>query len=193
MSKPRPEISKDQQLLEALHMQGNEALEQLYLAYREDFIAFAQKYQAESDDILDAYQDAIIALYENVRTKKLTSMTSSVKTYLFSIGKFKLIDKLKAKRKFMQNEVWKEEEQEITNAYLSQVELNDRQQKLRQAINQLGGQCKELLILFYYRRYSIEAIKYELGFKNKNTVKANKSRCMKSLKTIIQQKGLNSF
>ena len=65
------------------------------------------------------------------------------------------------------------------------MELNDQQKKIRYAINKLGGKCKELILLFYYKRYSIEAIMHQMGYKNENTVKAHKSRCMKSLEKIV--------
>ena len=68
MTKPHSEILNDQQLLQSLQSSGSQALEQLYVSYREDFIAFARKYQAAEEDILDVYQDAIIAFFENVQS-----------------------------------------------------------------------------------------------------------------------------
>jgi RNA polymerase sigma-70 factor (ECF subfamily) len=188
MDKGPLHILNDQQLIDSIKSGGTKALENLYSAYRDDFCAFAKRYQAEESDVLDVYQDAIIAFYENIISGKLSKISSSIKTYLFSIGKFKLIDKLKRSGKtvIMDSEV--EISEFIDSSFENQQTLSHRQKQLKAAITELGGSCKELLILFYYRRYSIEAIRDEMKFKNENTVKANKSRCMKSLRKIIQVK-----
>ena len=185
MSKTGPENLSDKQMFSALQSDGKKALEQLYVAYRSDFIAYAKKYESEEADILDVYQDAIIALYENVCSGKINSLSSSVKTYLFSIGKFKLFDKLKAKGKLIPTEKVDQLNKEVDTSFVDKLELTHRQKLLRGAIDRLGGKCKDLLILFYYHRYSIKSIQKEMNYKNENTVKANKSRCMKSLREII--------
>lgn len=190
MTKAHSEVLNDQQLLQALRTQGSKALEQLYLSYREDFIAFARKYRANEEDILDVYQDAIIAFFENVQSGKIKELSSSIKTYLFSIGKYKLIDKLKQNGKELGVELLENIAEPLENTYEEKLELNDRQEQLKDAINELGGPCKELLILFYYRQYSIQAIQYEMAYKNENVVKAHKSRCMKSLRAIISKKDI---
>ena len=190
MTKSHSEILQDQQLLQALKTHGSKALEQLYLLYRADFIAFARKYRANEADILDVYQDAIIAFFENIQSGKIIELKSTIKTYLFSIGKYKLIDKLKQNGKEIATEFLENIEEPLENTFEEQVNLTHQQQQLKEAISELGGPCKELLILFYYRQYSIEAIQNEMNYKNNNVVKAHKSRCMKSLRAIISKKDI---
>jgi RNA polymerase sigma factor (sigma-70 family) len=190
MTKPHSEILNDQQLLQALQTAGSQALEQLYVSYREEFIAFARKYKADEEDILDVYQDAIIAFFENIQSGKFSILSSTIKTYLFSIGKYKLIDKLKQNGKKTRTELLENIEEPIQNNFEEQLTLTDLQKQLKDAINELGEQCKKLLILFYYRQYSIDSIKNEMAYKNENVVKAHKSRCMKSLRTIISKKDI---
>ena len=188
MTKPHSEILNDQQLLHALQSQGSRALEQLYLAYRDDFIAFARKYHVNDEDIFDIYQDSIIAFFENVQNGKVRELSSSVKTYLFGIGKYKLIDRFRQNGKEAEIERLENIEEPLENTFEELLNLNHRQQQLKEAINELGSQCKDLLILFYYRQYSIESIQNEMDYKNENVVKAHKSRCMKSLREIINKK-----
>ncbi len=185
MDKATSDHQQDQQWLENIKSGNGKALEALYRHYRDDFLAFAQRYGASQEDLLDVYQDAIIVLFENVKSGKITELSSSVKTYLFSIGKYKLIDRLRQKGRNMSTEDIGQLEGLGENVMEEQLELTHRQQQLRRAINILGGQCKTLLLLFYYRRYSIEAIRQEMDYKNDNVVKAHKSRCMKSLRKII--------
>ena len=88
-----------QDWIRELREEGLSAVERLYAQWREEFLAFASRYGGSQDDVLDAYQDALIILYENARKGKLTELTSSPKTYLFSIGKYTLLNSLKRQGK----------------------------------------------------------------------------------------------
>ncbi len=175
-----------QDWIRELREEGLRAVDRLYLQWREEFLAFASRYGGAEDDVLDAYQDALIILYENVRKGKLTELTSSPKTYLFSIGKYTLLNSLKRQGK--QREL-------ATNLVAEQATtwtppddgLSDRQQQLLGALQGLGKSCRELIDLFYYQRLSIREIVAQTGLKNENTVKAQKSRCVKSLRENMQK------
>lgn len=179
--------AKDQQILDALRSEGSNGLKQFYESYRNDFMAFARKYTSAEEDVLDVYQDTVIAFYENVSREKIKTLRSSLKTYLFSIGKYKLIDHLKRKGKTISSDDPEYSRELIDDSVEEKIQLNEQQTQLKQALNQLGEQCRDLLLLFYYRRYSIDAIREEMNYKNDNVVKAHKSRCMKKLRTLFKE------
>lgn len=169
----------DNNWLERLQEEGLTAVEDLYLSWRGDFIAFTKKYAAPEEDVLDAYQDALVILYENVVSGKLKNLTSSLKTYLFSIGKYTLINRLKTSNRLV------EYEPDVNEAALpleSNSELTERQEAMFQALQHLGERCQKIIELFYFQRQSIKRIVSLTGLKNENTVKAHKSRCLKRLK-----------
>ncbi len=174
-----------QDWIRELREEGLRAVEKLYAQWREEFLAFASRYGGSQDDVLDAYQDALIILYENVRKGKLTELSSSPKTYLFSIGKYTLLNSLKRQGK-QRTLVSEAVEQEVSWTPPDD-ELNDRQQRLMVALKGLGKSCQELIDLFYYQRLSIREIVAKTGLKNENTVKAQKSRCVKSLRANMQK------
>lgn len=180
-------IKNSQALLNSIQEEGMSALENVYRDYREEFLHFARRFGLSDEECLDAYQDVMIAFYENVMEGKLTVLTSSLKTYLFSIGKYNLLNQLKIKKRIAPTEAIYPEIEIADNQYFEKIELNHRQQIIEKAFRQLGEQCRELLTLFYYHRYSIENIKNTMSYSNENTVKASKSRCMKSLKTILEK------
>lgn len=161
-------------------------LERFYEQHRAAFILFASRYGLEEADVLDAYQDAVIALYEQVVEGRLKELSSSIKTYLFAIGKNKLVDRLRAKGRELKQLDPVEIDQVGLEEWEEKIELSHRQLKVKAALDQLGGPCQQLLLLFYYQRYSIEAIRLEMGYHTDNVVKANKSRCMKKLRTLIK-------
>ena len=60
-------------------------LKKIYDDNREAFIKFSRKYNIESYDAIDIYQDAIIVFYENIVNGKITDLSSKISTYLFAI------------------------------------------------------------------------------------------------------------
>lgn len=169
---------------DALSVKGLRTLDELYLSFKEAFINFCRSYPLEEEDILDIYQDAIIAFYENVRSGKLSSLKSSVKTYIFSIGKYSVYNKLKKDKKSV---TFEDEHLKMLDLsiFRDSQETDDRTQTVQKALEQLGERCKEILVLFYYHSYSIEALMNEMDYKNENVVRSHKSRCLKQLKDMI--------
>lgn len=181
------EIQNSEALIQSVRRDGMKALESVYRKFRGEFLGFGRRYQASDEDILDAFQDAIIAFYENVSEGKIDSLSSSVKTYIFSIGKYQLLNKIKRNNRIV-SEI--DNGFDLENPLKETLNLSDQQEMMKTALNALGEQCRKLILLFYYRRYSIEAIKHEMNYSNENTVKANKSRCMKSLREIVNKSSL---
>ena len=121
------------------------ALEEVYREYREDFLHFALRFGLSESECLDAYQDVMIAFYENVKEGKLTTLTSSLKTYLFSIGKYNLLNQLKNKKRTAPTEAILPEIEIADNQYFEEIELTHRQQIIEKAFQQLGEQCLSLI------------------------------------------------
>src|SRR5690606_26424525 len=90
---------EDQYLLDKLKQNDLTALDKAYLTYKKEFFLFARTFSVSDDDIADIYQDTIISLYENVTSGKLNTLTSSLKTYLFAIGRFKLYRQIERNQK----------------------------------------------------------------------------------------------
>ena len=176
-------MDKDNYYLEQLKEGNLKMLDEIYLVYKKEFIYFAKKYYHDDESLLDVFQDCMIVLYENVRSGKLTSLNSSLKTYLFSIGKYKLYRLNQEDQR--NNADWATEYQEETTHQLFDEEINEERMKLiGNAFEQLGKKCRQLLKLFYYRGFDLEEIKDEMNLENKNTVKSQKSRCLSHLRKL---------
>lgn len=161
----------------------NTALKEVYINNRLPFINFARKYQLDQDEILDIYQDSIIAMHENFINGKVEKMQSSIKTYLFGIGKYKIYSYLRENRKMgdLKNEALPDE----PNFEIDESIPNEKQLIIKKALEKMGGSCRNILELFYYRGLTIEEIRISEGYQNDNTVKSQKSRCLKKLKEMI--------
>ncbi len=169
---------------------SDKVLKQLYEENRPKFLNFARRYGLSEEENIDVFQDAYIIFYDNVMGGKIESFTSSISTYLFSIGKYLIFNRMKKDKKrvsakFDLTIVGKVDEL-VSDIELEEPGLTPEQELLRKHFNTLGKKCQELLTLFYYRGYTIEEIMEHENYNSKNVVKATKSRCMKTLKERIQ-------
>ncbi|OFY07502.1 MAG: hypothetical protein A2W93_06370 [Bacteroidetes bacterium GWF2_43_63] len=138
----------------------------LYAVYRNDFIRFGcKKSGCTEEECADAFQEAVIALYENIRDKRLTEMNSSVKTYLFSIGKFKLINL--QKRKLLHGNFCSHE---LINGNTCDVNLMETKSNSEHIKKQVGAFLTELseeerviLDQYYIQEQPLKEIAADLG------------------------------
>lgn len=163
------------------------ALKKVYVEYRGPFINYARKFQLDEEAILDIYQDAIIALHENFASGKIKEMDSSIKTYLFSIGKYKIYSYLRKhnKMRVLDDQHIPDTETKGFDFELDENPLTEKQAILKKALEKMGGKCKLILELFYFRGLTIDEIRVSENYENNNTVKSQKSRCLKTLKEMI--------
>ena len=166
------------------------AVESIYNNHRTAFLGFGKKYGLNNDDLADIYQDAFIALRKHAINGKLDTVKSSLKTYLFGIGKFMIFNVLKEKNKTTAYDptldVMHQDIKLIEYESYDEV-LTNKQQLLHKHFKKLGDKCQELLTLFYSRGLTIEDIVDFTNYANSNVVKSQKSRCLKTLKELIKQ------
>jgi len=177
---------KDEATLQARLQQGEkEALEALYTSYKSPFLSYFRSWTDAEVDLEDLFQDAVIALYQNFYLKKLELKTGSVKTYLFAIGKFKLSKRLKDRLRFTEDEETLINEQGYYE--IDHEQLSNEQKLLAKGYAHLGEKCRELLRLHFYRGLTDKEVVSQTPYKDENTVKSYRSRCLKQLKKIIHE------
>lgn len=170
---------------EELYKNGLKALDHIYLDYKEEFYNFSKKYDLSEEDLQDVYQETIIVFYENILSGRLTDLTSSLKTYIFSIGKYSIYNILRKKSKTVALDRKHLENLDL-GAIDFQFEHSEKSALVKEALVKLGDRCRRVLVLFYYHSYTIEALMKELGYKNENVVRSHKSRCLKNLKELVK-------
>src|SRR5690554_7587583 len=89
-------MNRERQWIQSLQKGDLKTLEEVYLQFKGEFLTYARQYPIEMDVVLDIYHDSIIALYENFARRNMNTMKSSLKTYLFAIGKYKILAYLKS-------------------------------------------------------------------------------------------------
>lgn len=166
-----------------LRANDKETLGLVYTTYRSEFLSFAKKYYSNQTDILDIYQESILALQHNFVEKQLElKQDVSIKTYLFAIGKYKIQSQFKQKNQHV------ELKEELRDWEINRDELSIEQKLLSKHFGRLTDVCQTILRLFYYRNLSIKEIVEHTSYKDENTVKSQKSRCLRKLKSLIKSK-----
>ncbi len=176
--------------LEDLRNGSDAVLKKVYEENREKFLNYAKRYNLSEEENIDVYQDAYVIFYNNVMSGKIDSFTSSISTYLFSIGKYLIFDIMRKNKKkvsgnFDLSRVGDEDEL-VSTMEIEPSGLTAEQELLQKHFATLGEKCQKLLKLFYYRGYTIQEIVIEGEYNSENVVKAAKSRCMKTLKERIK-------
>ncbi|MDT0555392.1 RNA polymerase sigma factor [Patiriisocius hiemis] len=170
-------------LQERLRADDKKALEEVYIAHKEVFLSYASSFNVDRDVLLDIYQDSVIALFQNFVRKQTVLEKSTVKTYLFGIAKNKLYTYLKAQKRLIVTNNSFETFEEIKS---EEQELTREQRLLAKYFDEISTSCQHILKLFYYRSLSIKEIVSMTQYKDENTVKSHKSRCLKRLTELIK-------
>lgn len=169
-------------ILEKLRSGDDSPIFDLYKIYRDEFILWsASSYSANEEQAKDAFQDAVLDFYQNVISGQLTSLSSTVKTYLFQIGKHKLLNIQKKESRMTYHDALHLIEGREVDSFMEEENKVYSQEQISKAIETLPEACQKVLKLFYFKEYDMESIARELNYKNADTAKSKKSVCMKNL------------
>jgi len=178
-------------LLVALREGDMSVLDNIYDRYRDDFLRWGTSRfrNARRDDLLDAWQDAVIMFYEQVRDGKLTQLTCEIKTFLFLIASRRLMKTLKKSERIDLVEEFHVNVRiiESINGF-EEDEDETKRQILQEAVQALPEQSKQTLTLRYVDGKSVSEIKKLMNYASENVVSATLSRTLKKLKETIQEK-----
>lgn len=181
------EQKADPVILEKIRNGDKSQLGAIYKAYQSEFIGWlTNQYNCSHEDARDAYQFAIIALYDNIQNNKLNELNSSLKTYLFAIGKHKILEGHKASVRFVEKE--EESIKNIPEVNRWEEELHEESlQLVEECLEKLGEPCKTLLELYYFHNMSMDEIAQKMSYRNRQTSKNLKYKCINRLRRIYME------
>jgi RNA polymerase sigma factor (sigma-70 family) len=174
-------------IIQKIRSGGQTELGMIYEEYRSEFLQWITKeFACSTDDGKDIYQLVILIFYDNIKKGKLEYLVSSVKTYLFGIGKNLAKDNMRKEKKFtpINQEKWIKE-------YL----IDEPDQALdegiftmaKKALEKLGQPCQRLIELFYYENKNMQEITEAMQYKNPETAKNQKCKCMARLRKLVDE------
>ena len=160
-----------------------------YKGIRPSFFSFFRmRYSKDDTYILDLFQDSCIVLWKNIQHGKLTeeSLKSALSTYFISIGKYTMMAK---DRKF--KEIVEDDElnrlsfvEDDSGELQKRVELEDFVYRM---VSEMKPPCDKLLKAQYWDKLSGVEIAEKYGYSGPDSVKTQKSKCIKKLRPLIEK------
>ncbi len=181
--------TSDSTIVNRLRGGDDQALNFVYRKCRDYCINFMINSGADTEKAADLFQDAVIVFYEKVKNKDF-ELKSSIQTYLNSICRNQWLTHLRDNKEVFVKDL-------ETFEYLNNLtdwfdEYEDERQsrinKITAALQQMeaaGGNCKELLLLFFYEKKNMEEIAAHFGYTNADNAKAQKYKCQERLKKMV--------
>lgn len=161
-------------------------LEEIYRKYRVSFLKWiTYSHKCSTEQAIDIFQYAILSFYENVLEDVIEEMNDAgIKTYLYSIGKNKFL----ADSRKPSNLTLKELEESLIFEDLEESleEKENQISKVKVIIETLQNPCADILRLFYFNNLSNDEIAEVLDYKNGNTVRNLKYKCIQRIKRLLE-------
>lgn len=173
----------EKDLLDALRRGDSSAFRKVYVLHFNMIRYLITQNNGREEDARDIFQEALVALYEQLSAGTFKQQ-SSLKTWLYAVCRNKWLKQLEKKKRNVRFTDFEETE----NIALPEENAKDDSvhKMLRSSLEQLGVQCRKMLLLFYYFRKSMDEIAGDLGYTNADNAKAQKYKCLQKLKTIYK-------
>jgi len=166
---------------------GEKELKEIYNLYRNEFLSWAvRNYSCSDEDAKEVFQQVMVIFYENIIVGKVTEITTQVKTYLFSIGKNKIQELLRMKTR---RASYSHDDYLMNTEHFYGDEEDNYEEtvhKVNKRLEELGDPCKSILVQYYYHRRNMQEIAEKFNYKNSDTVKNLKYKCLQRLKKICE-------
>ena len=174
----------DSEIINLIKKGDSEGLSIAYQSFRKEFIHWMMRFRrCGEEDAREYYQATILIVYENVHAGKLNNLQSSLKTYIFGIGKNLAMKQYRESNRensvraefYVQNYLQEEPESFQTDINLEIIS---------RSFSKLGEPCHELLEQYYFKKKNMIQIASEMGYKNPETAKNQKYKCMERLRKM---------
>lgn len=177
--------------LQAMGLTGRQHEDELYLRYNYFIQEGCNKYKLTEDDSFSVYSDAVIAVIDNIRSRKFEGR-SSVKTYLFQIFCNKCVDVVRKNNtdKASVNRTRNVDDLAFMLPDNVQHVIDRIMQKLNrniitQNLKSIGEKCYAILTLFE-EGFTDREIAEQLSYQTAAVAKTSRLRCLDKLRERIK-------
>ncbi len=162
-----------------------ESIKAIYRNHFESFSWYVQNNNGSRQDAEDVFQEVVVSFIELVQKDKFRG-DSSVKTFLYSLNRHLWLNELKRRGRALAREEKYDKNQdkvELDPSYT--LASREEKQKLMRLVEELGENCRKILLLFYYENLSMKEILEQTDYENEQVVRNKKYKCLKQLEQII--------
>lgn len=178
------EIPTDSEVILGILNHSESVLKRLYIAYFPMILQLIINNSGSSDDAKDIYQEAIIVLYNKVKSGDF-ELSSKLKTYIYSVCRRLWLKRLNQMSRYggdlkdFQDYLPFDDETEKNN------ERDIQFSRMGDALKLLGEPCKTIIEDFYLNNKSMQEICETFGYTNADNAKTQKYKCLQRLKKLF--------
>lgn len=178
-------LNADARVLDLIRKGDEKALVILYNSNRTMITSYITRNSGSTDDAEDMLQEALIVLWERVRSGKF-EYSAKLSTFIYATVKNMWSRKLARKRRETPTDIDPEQHSDESSSALELLIESEQAKLVQEALTKIGEQCRKLLLLFYWEELSMEEIALHMGFANADTVKSKKYQCKKALEQVLR-------
>ena len=152
------DYSETRELLQLILAGDLKMMEIIYDRYEERFVSNEVKYgRYRFSDAVEAYQRAIIIVFEKIQKKEISVLTSSLETYIFSIAKHQLqnIDKENNSLLIFDDQL---KYDSLTDYTSSPDKVNLIKKYIQKLLKTLTHQDRRIIWYYYFKKYDWKTI-----------------------------------
>jgi hypothetical protein len=177
--------------------QDKDYLKKVYTKCKPKCFAFMVKcFSSQNIDdtkMFTIFNDAVIVLFEKIQDPSF-KLTATVQTYLNSVCRNIALEEFRKEKRLYKTTDLDIENLDFNNEVTDILEEMTSESPYEKAINKAfavmrskGGNCVEILTMFWYQKASMEDIASRFSYSNAANAKNQKAKCQKRLKDIALQ------
>ncbi len=174
---------KEDKYIHYLKVNDSQGIKEIYDTYLPRIESIIAGMGGTKDEAWEIFQESLIVILNRIQSPDF-QLSSSFYTFLVSICKFKWFNESKKKHKknvTIDNERTLKDDQDI----LQTIMKVERFELYKQKLEELGGECKRLLEL-YFDKVPMREIAIRIGLNSENAAKQKKYKCQKKLIEMIK-------
>jgi len=179
-------IPTDSEVILGILNNSESVLKRLYVAYFPMVLQLIINNSGDGDDAKDIYQEAIIILYNKVKTGDF-ELSSKLKTYIYSVCRRLWLKRLSQISRYGGDIKDFEEYLSVDDETENNNERDIQFNKMGDALRLLGEPCKAIIEDFYINNRSMQEICENFGYTNADNAKTQKYKCLQRLKKLFFQ------
>ncbi len=178
--------TNEQKLLEGLAKNDRKSIETIYRQHYNMVQSLILNNSGYPDDARDIFQEAIIVLYEKVKSGSF-ELNCQLKTYLYSVCRRLWLKRLSQLQRLSSDVENLEESVPVEEDLELHEQRNLDFMVMEQSLDNLGEPCKSLIRAYYIEKKSMVEIAADFGYTNSDNAKNQKYKCLMRLKKIFSQ------
>ncbi|MES1219705.1 MAG: sigma-70 family RNA polymerase sigma factor [Bacteroidota bacterium] len=179
----KPEIN-EKDLLEGLARNDRKSVQTIYKDNYNMVQSLIINNNGTADDAKDIFQEAMIVLYEKVRSGNF-ELSCLIKTYVYSVSRRLWLKRLQQLSRYLPEVEGLAETVSVEEDMESHEKLNTEFGLMEKGLAGLGEPCKSLLEAYYLQKRSMSEIATTFGYTNADNAKTQKYKCLMRLKKFF--------